>query len=65
MKIWKMAWRNIGRNRRRTSVTVAAMTLALFSLVVYTGLLQGMLDDMEQTVTDIEIGDLQIHTVRD
>ena len=36
MNVLKMAWRNIGRNRRRTAVTVAAMTLAL---VVYTGLL--------------------------
>jgi len=58
-----MAWRNIWRNPRRTLVTVAAMTLALFSLVVYTGMLQGMLDDMEQTVVEVEMGDLQIHTV--
>ena len=63
MSILKMAWRNIGRNRRRTAVTVAAMTLALFALVVYTGMLQGMLDDMEQSVVEIEVGDLQIHTV--
>ena len=63
MSILKMAWRNIGRNRRRTAVTVAAMTLALFALVVYTGLLQGMLEDMEQSVVEIEVGDLQIHTV--
>ena len=63
MSILKMAWRNIGRNRRRTAVTVAAMTLALFALVVYTGMLQGMLDDMEQTVVEVEVGDLQIHTI--
>ena len=63
MDILKMAWRNIWRNPRRTLVTVAAMTLALFSLVVYTGMLQGMLNDMEQSVVEVEIGDLQIHTV--
>ena len=39
------------------------MTLALFALVVYTGMLQGMLDDMEQTVVEVEVGDLQIHTI--
>ena len=39
------------------------MTLALFALVVYTGMLQGMLDGMEQSVVEIEVGDLQIHTV--
>ena len=63
MDILKMAWRNIWRNQRRTLVTVTAMTLALFSLVVYTGMLQGMLNDMEQSVVEVEIGDLQIHTV--
>ena len=57
-----MAWRNIGRNRRRTAVTVAAITLALFVSVVYTGMLQGLLADMEHSVTEVEIGDVQIHT---
>ena len=63
MGIFKMAWRNVGRNRRRSTVTVAAITLALWVSVVYTGLLQGMLADMETGITDIEIGDVQIHTV--
>ena len=63
MGILKMAWRNIWRNRRRTIVTVAAMTLALFVMVIYTGLMQGLLDDMERSVVEVEIGDLQIHAV--
>ena len=63
MGIFKMAWRNVGRNRGRSTVTVAAITLALWVSVVYTGLLQGMLADMETGITDIEIGDVQIHTV--
>ena len=56
-----MAWRNIGRNRRRTVVTVAAMAFGLFAMVIWFAMLQGLLADMEQTVTDVEIGDLQIH----
>ena len=63
MGIFKMAWRNVGRNRRRSTVTVAAITLALWVSVVYTGLLQGIIADMETGITDIEIGDVQIHTV--
>ena len=63
MGIFKMAWRNVGRNRRRSTVTVAAITLALWVSVVYTGLLQGMLADMETGITELEIGDVQIHTV--
>ena len=61
MLILKMAWRNIGRNRRRTVVTVGAMAFGLFAMVVWFAMLQGMLIHMERTVTDVEIGDLQIH----
>jgi ABC-type lipoprotein release transport system permease subunit len=58
---FKMAWRNIWRNRRRTLVTVGAMTLALLILVLYTGLVEGYLQGMERNILDLEIGDIQIH----
>ena len=61
MDILTLAWRNIGRNRRRTVVTVGAMAFGLFTMVVWFAIFQGMLLDMERTVVDVEIGDLQIH----
>ena len=61
MLILKMAWRNIGRNRRRTVVTVGAMAFGLYAMVIWFGMLQGLLDDMEETVVEVELGDLQIH----
>ena len=61
MSIFKMAWRNIGRNRRRTAVTVGAMSLGLFAMVVWFAMLEGMLNDMEETIVEVDIGDLQIH----
>ena len=61
MSIFKMAWRNIGRNRRRTAVTVGAMTLGLFAMVVWFAMLEGMLNDMEETIVEVDVGDLQMH----
>ncbi len=55
-----MAWRNVWRNRRRTLVTVAAMTFGLTTMIVYAGLMEGMLRDLENDVLDLEVGDLQI-----
>jgi putative ABC transport system permease protein len=63
MAILKMAWRNIWRNQRRTLVTVGAMTLALTVLILYTGLIEGYLRNMESTIVDLELGDVQVHAV--
>ncbi len=55
-----MAWRNLWRYRRRTLVTVAAMTLALLIMVLYTSLVEGYLRDLERNIVDIELGDIQV-----
>ena len=55
-----MAWRNVFRNRRRSFVTVSAMSLALLSMILYSGLLEGYLEGMERSVLDLEVGDLQV-----
>jgi len=59
--IISMAWRNVWRNRRRSVITIGAMTLSMFVLILYTGLLEGYLQDLENNILDLEIGDLQIH----
>jgi putative ABC transport system permease protein len=61
MKPLTMAWRNVWRNGRRTLATVAAATLGLFTMIVYSGLVRGYLDRMEAHVLDVEMGDVQIH----
>jgi ABC-type lipoprotein release transport system permease subunit len=55
-----MAWRNVWRNRRRTIVTIAAMSLALLVMILYAGLMEGYLRGMERSVLDLEVGDVQI-----
>jgi len=60
MKITRMAWRNIWRNRRRTAVTTGAMALALFVTILYSGLVDGLLVNMERDLLDYEVGDIQV-----
>ena len=61
MKPLTMAWRNVWRNSRRTLAAVAATTLGLWTMIVYSGLVRGYLDRMEAHVLDVEMGDIQIH----
>ncbi len=60
MNLPRMAWRNLWRNPRRSVVTVAAMTLSIFFMIIYAGLVEGYTEAMERTITELEIGDLQI-----
>ena len=55
-----MAWRNVWRNQRRTTVTIGAMTFALFMMILYAGLMDGYLLGMERAILDLEVGDVQI-----
>jgi len=56
-----MAWRNVWRNTRRSGVTIAAMTFSLLMMTCVTSFYEGMLIKMEAKITDVEIGDIQIH----
>jgi putative ABC transport system permease protein len=61
VNIFTMAWRNLWRNKRRTFVTIAAMALALFVELLYSGLIVGMMSGMQEDVVELELGDLQVH----
>ncbi|RMH00435.1 MAG: ABC transporter permease [Deltaproteobacteria bacterium] len=60
MPILRLAWRNAFRNRRRSVVTIGAMALALFFMVVYAGLSVGYLHHMLDNVLDLELGEIQV-----
>lgn len=57
----RLAWRNLWRNRRRTLLTVAALTLNTAGCIVTYGLMVGVLDKMQRNATRLAGGDLQIH----
>jgi len=57
---FRMAWRNVWRNKRRSVVTVSAMSLALLVMILYTSLVDGYIKQMERNLLDLELGEVQI-----
>lgn len=60
MRIFRLAWRNLWRNTRRTAVTIAAMAFGLWVMVLYSGLVSGYLLGMGKDLLDFEVGDVQV-----
>ena len=57
----KIAWRNLGRNRKRTLLAIAAIALGQFTLVFVNCMMAGMYDDMLDTITGPLMGHVQVH----
>lgn len=57
----KIAWRNVGRNKRRTALAAGAIALGQLTLVFVNGLMAGWFDSMLRTLTGPLVGHVQIH----
>jgi len=56
----KIAYRNIWRNMRRTLFCFAAVGIAVFFIVVYTSMIDGMTKSMNETVQIYELGHVNV-----
>lgn len=57
----KIAWRNLGRNRRRTALAILAIALGQLTLVAVNCMMAGMFEDMLETITGPLLGHVQAH----
>ena len=57
----RIAWRNLGRNKRRTALAVLAIALGQCLLVFVNGLMSGSFNQMVATMTGPLVGHVQIH----
>lgn len=57
----RIAWRNLGRSRRRSLLAVSAIALAQLIVVFVNGMMAGSFDDMLRTITGPLVGHVQIH----
>jgi putative ABC transport system permease protein len=61
MTALRIAWRNLGRSRKRSLLAVGAIALAQTTLVFVNGLMSGSYDQMLQTITGPMLGHVQVH----
>ena len=59
--IFTLAWRNLWRNHRRTSIMLAAITVGVWAMIFMTALMRGMVDDMLLNGIRSMPGEVQIH----
>jgi putative ABC transport system permease protein len=62
MNIWKMALRNLGRNRRRTALAALSVFIAITAVTFMDGLISGTTDSMARNITKNETGHVNVTT---
>jgi ABC-type lipoprotein release transport system permease subunit len=58
---WTLAWRNLGRNRRRTALALLAIGVGQFALLATMGMMHGYGDNIRGAVTGPLVGHVQVH----
>src|ERR1700681_3555113 len=56
----RIAWRSVGRNRRRTALTMASVVFGTMALVLFGGLIDGVFLQLREYVIHSRLGHLQI-----
>lgn len=61
MTTLRIAWRNLGRNRKRSSLALAAIALGQFVFLAVAALMHGYMDEFHASITGPMIGHAQLH----
>ena len=61
-KLWLLAYRDLGRNRRRSGLTMLAVALGLALLIMMSGFIAGMLDSSISDSILLNSGHVQVRT---
>jgi len=59
-QLWKIAYRDLARNRRRSLLTLVAVALGVAMLVTLTGLYAGLMEDSIENNIRLQTGHLQV-----
>jgi len=58
---WRYAWRNAGRNHRRTAIVITATAVGVGGILIAMAINFGMIFEMVDAAIETGIGDLQVH----
>jgi ABC-type lipoprotein release transport system permease subunit len=61
MSLLRISWRNLWRNRRRTAITLAAISLNTMILITTYSLMDGLLGQTARNATQLATGEAQLH----
>lgn len=61
MRMLRLAWRNVWRNKRRTGIVVTAVSIGIAGALSSVAFNYGMVVQMIETAIESELGHLQIH----
>lgn len=59
--VYRLAWRNLWRNHRRTLIMLAAVTVGVWAMMFMTSLMRGMVNEMIRDSVKSLPGHVQIH----
>jgi ABC-type lipoprotein release transport system permease subunit len=59
-KLWLIAYRDLGRNKRRSLLTLVAVALGMGLLIVMSGLIKGAVDGSVENAIRLQTGHLQV-----
>ncbi|HIL01162.1 MAG TPA: ABC transporter permease [Myxococcales bacterium] len=61
LSIFRLAWRNVGRNPRRTGVVITAVAVGIAGTLISMAIFYGMMFQMVDNAIRTDLGHLQIH----
>ena len=57
---WRIGWRNLGRNRKRTALTALGLAIGYFAVVLMVGWGEGMVAELIENATSLVSGQIEI-----
>ena len=59
--VFKLAWRNLWRNRRRTVINMSAVGIGLILVILYAGLIDGLMGDARSQMRNVGMGHVEVY----